>query len=105
MSGKVLPVLALIGGALTLAGAGWGASEILATKATKIELAQFAEKAAAETAIADAKATYALQARLERNVAELVLIKAKAEKTADDWDQIVFLRSEIGRLRKLISDE
>ena len=79
---------------MAIAGVGYGFAEVLATKASKIALAQ-----------TDAKANYGLHALLARVIAELAILKNKSEadKTADDWDQITFLRTEIQRLRNLIS--
>ena len=91
---SVKALATIVGIVLTLAGAGYGFAQVLATKASKIALAQ-----------TDAKANYGLHALLARVIAEVTLLKDKpeADKTADDWDQITFLRVEIQRLRKLIS--
>ncbi len=87
----IVTAVAILGGIVTVAGAGWGAALVFATK---VELAQ-----------TDAKADYSLFVLLDRAVASLTRIKDKpaTSKTVDDWKQIDFLEQEVVRLRKLIS--
>ena len=91
---SVKTLSAIIGIVLVLGGAGYGIANQLGLYATKDELAQ-----------TDAKATYGLHVLLQRAIAELTLLQSKTEleKTREDFDQIVFLRKEITRIRGLIS--
>jgi len=90
----VKTVSTIVGIFMLLGGIGYGIAQTLGLYATKIALAQ-----------TDAKANYGLHALLERAIAEVTKLKGKSamEKTADDWEQIRFLRGEIRRLRTLIS--
>ena len=89
----IVTAIAILGGIVTVAGAGWSAALVFATK---VELAQ-----------TDAKADYSLFALLDRAVASITRLKDKpaAKKTVDDYKQIDFLDKEIERLRKLISGD
>jgi len=78
-----------VGLVLTLIGAGWQASRVLATKT---ELAQ-----------TDAKADYALQALLERTIAKVTLLENKVNLTAGELQLLAFYRTEVRRIQSLIS--
>jgi hypothetical protein len=76
----------------TVVGSVWAASEYVQTLATKNELV-----------VVQAQAQTALDTQMEDIMARIARLEAIRNKTADDRDQIKYLRDQLERLRKMRS--
>ena len=76
----------------TIAGSVWGASAYVQTFATKNDLV-----------VVQAPAQPALDQQMEDVMARLARLEGKRNKTADDRDQIKYLRDQLERLRRIRS--
>lgn len=76
----------------TIVGSVWGASTYVQTLATKNDLV-----------VVQAQAQTALDQQMEDIMARLARLESKPNKTADDRDQIKYLRDQLERLRRIRS--
>ena len=76
----------------TVIGSVWAASEYVQTFATKNELV-----------VVQAQAQTALDQQMEDIMARIARLENKRNKTADDRDQIKYLRDQLDRLRRIRS--
>ncbi|GMQ79400.1 MAG: hypothetical protein BMS9Abin02_1988 [Anaerolineae bacterium] len=89
-------MISLVGLVTTLSGAGWWASQTLATNDRVDEAEQ-------QTKLVESKADYSLDIHIQSLMAQIERIRAKVEKSPDDYEQIRYLRGEIARIRRMKS--